>query len=65
MTYQWQFNNVNIGGATASALTLANAQSANAGNYTVIVNNPYGAVTSSIAALTVNNLTCAPPPSGS
>jgi hypothetical protein len=51
--YQWQFNGLAVTGATSSALTLANVQLANSGNYSVVVTNAYGSVTSSVAVLTV------------
>ena len=51
--YQWQRNGTNIAGATAATFTLANAQAANAGNYTVVVSNADGSSTSAPAALTV------------
>ncbi|MDB6024522.1 MAG: hypothetical protein JWM68_745, partial [Verrucomicrobiales bacterium] len=54
LTYQWRFNAVNISGATVSSYTRASAQSANAGNYSVVVANSAGNVTSANAALTVN-----------
>jgi sugar lactone lactonase YvrE len=53
-TYQWNFNGTAISGATGSSYSLASAQAANAGNYTVTVTNAVGSVTSSQAALTVN-----------
>ena len=53
LSYQWRFNGTNLSGATSSALTVANAQTNNAGAYKVAVSNPYGSVTSSVAALTV------------
>jgi sugar lactone lactonase YvrE len=62
VTYQWNFNGAAINGATSSTYSLSNAQSANAGNYTVVVSNVIGSVTSSQAALSVNAVT--PPPSG-
>ena len=43
----------NISGATTSQLTIKNAQTNNSGNYTVIVTNSAGSVTSSNAVLTV------------
>ena len=52
-TYQWTFDSGNISGATASSYTVANAQPANAGSYSVIVTNSYGSITSSTATLTV------------
>ena len=54
LAYQWQINGTNLPGATLASLTLTNVQLTNAGNYTVTVTNSYGAVTSSIASLTVH-----------
>jgi uncharacterized repeat protein (TIGR03803 family) len=42
-----------ISGATTTYLTIANVQMSDAGDYTVVVTNAYGSVTSSMAALTV------------
>ncbi len=52
VTYQWQFEGVDIPGATNVLLTISNVQPADAGNYRVIVANPEGSVTSQWAALT-------------
>lgn len=43
----------NISGSSTANLTISDAQSANAGNYTVVVTNSFGSVTSSPALLTV------------
>jgi len=52
--YQWFFNETSaLAGATSATLTLANVQSANAGDYSVVVTNLAGAVTSTVAALVV------------
>ncbi len=51
--YQWLFNGGNLSGATATSYTVANAQSANVGSYSVIITNNYGAITSAVATLTV------------
>src|SRR4029078_10926641 len=51
---QWRFGATNIGGATASSYTRNNAQTADAGNYSVVLTNIGGSITSSAAALTVN-----------
>ena len=51
--YQWRFNETPIVGATASSYTVTNAQTNNAGDYSVAVTNNYGAITSSAATLTV------------
>lgn len=53
LRYQWQFNRAGIAGATLTSLILTNVQPANAGNYTVVVTNSVGSVTSAIAVLTV------------
>ncbi|MDB6110160.1 MAG: hypothetical protein JWR69_1910, partial [Pedosphaera sp.] len=56
-TYQWKLNGTNIAGATASSLTVTNAQVANAGGYTVVVTDPLAlAATSVVAGLTVGTL---------
>ena len=65
--YQWQDNGVNvtnssnISGATSGTLAFAHSDLTNNGNYTVIITNNYGAITSSIANMTV--LAVAVPPS--
>ncbi|HZQ48621.1 MAG TPA: immunoglobulin domain-containing protein, partial [Verrucomicrobiae bacterium] len=51
--YQWQFNSSNIDLATGSSYTVSGAQLGNQGNYSVVVTNVAGSVTSSNAALTV------------
>jgi pectate lyase len=53
--YQWFFNtNTLLLNATNSSLTITNAQTTNAGGYSVIVTNHLGADTSVVARLTVN-----------
>ena len=51
--YQWLFNGQNITGATGSTYSLADAQLANAGTYSVLVSSPLGNTLSSNAVLTV------------
>lgn len=60
LTYQWQFNNANINGATAATYTIPNVTNANAGNYRVIVTNTAGNITSNQAVLTVTPFSNAP-----
>ena len=50
-TYQWRFNDTNLTDATNLTLTLTNLQATNAGGYSLVVTNSYGAVTSSVARL--------------
>jgi alpha-tubulin suppressor-like RCC1 family protein len=54
---QWQFNGTNINGATATNYVLTGVTATNAGNYTVVVSNPGGSVTSSVSVLTINKST--------
>jgi hypothetical protein len=44
-SYQWQFNNANIDGATNISLSLTNVQLNQTGTYSAIVSNTYGNVT--------------------
>ncbi len=53
LSYQWQLNGTPITGSNQPALVLANAQTNNAGSYTVRITNLVGAVTSLPATLTV------------
>lgn len=60
LAYQWNRNGTALTGATAATLTLGSAQTTDAGSYTVTVKNAAGAVTSEVAALTVNPNIIAP-----
>ncbi|MBP4139052.1 PQQ-dependent sugar dehydrogenase [Flavobacterium geliluteum] len=59
-TYQWQFNNVNINGATDASYTIPNVTTADAGAYRVVVTNTAGSVTSNPATLTITPFSNAP-----
>ncbi len=52
-TYQWQRNGSNLTGATNSDYAVHGATVNEAGGYTVVVSNQFGAVTSAVAVLTV------------
>ena len=52
-TYQWRKNGTDIPGATVATLTLANVQGGDAADYSVVVSNIAGSVTSNAAVLTV------------
>jgi len=62
LTYQWYFNGTPFTGATATTLSFSNARASDAGDYTVIVTNPGGSVTSNKATLTVTSTPVSPPP---
>lgn len=55
LVYQWRFNGTNIFGATSADYSFNNAQATNAGNYTVVITNMIGSVTSAVAVLTVDS----------
>ncbi len=58
-TYQWKKNGVNIGGATSTTYTIPSAVLGDAANYTCLITNSLGNVTSDAAALTVlTNASC-------
>lgn len=62
LTYQWQKNGANIGGATASVYSIASAQTGDAGTYTVRIVGTTGSVDSQPAVLTVGSTPPPPPP---
>jgi plastocyanin len=69
LTFQWQFNGVDIPGATNSTLVISNATTSNDGNYIVVVSNPFSSVASPPAKLTVSqnqfpNVSIASPTNG-
>lgn len=51
---QWQFNGLDIAGETEPMLEVPSAQSAYAGEYRAILSNAGGAITSTVASLSVN-----------
>jgi hypothetical protein len=63
ITYTWRkggaplSNGGNISGAASAALTITSASGGDADNYDVVVSNPGGSITSSIAPLTIVALT--------
>jgi sugar lactone lactonase YvrE len=63
-TYQWHVNGSPFQGATSSSLSITNARATDAGDYTVVVTNALGSVTSAKATLTVTTTPTQPPASG-
>lgn len=53
--YRWYFNGNQIGSSDSTTLTLTNVQPSDAGQYTAVVTNSQGSVTSNAATLTVNS----------
>lgn len=53
LAYQWTKNGIAIPGQTATNYTVSSLATGDSGSYAVVLNNTYGAVTSSIVALTV------------
>jgi hypothetical protein len=52
-TYSWLFGSVSIGDASASTLTLTDAQAINQGGYRAVVANAYGSVTGAVISVDV------------
>jgi uncharacterized repeat protein (TIGR01451 family) len=55
LQFQWRQDGTNLPGATNAALTLSNVQLLQAGDYQVVVANAFGAVTSAVATLSVDD----------
>ncbi len=53
LTYQWWFDATNAIGGDTNLLSLSNVQPDQAGNYSVVITNAAGAITSIVASLTV------------
>ncbi len=51
LSYQWRKDSVDLPGATNTVLMLTNVQTAQAGDYSVLVSNAYGSVASAPASL--------------
>jgi hypothetical protein len=65
-SYQWMKNNVATSGATSSTYTTpATSNSDNGAQFTVVVSNAFGSVTSSAATLTVSSSSGSLPTAGS
>jgi PKD repeat protein len=60
LNYQWQYNNVDIPGATAASYSITAVAPANAGAYKCKVSNSSGSVTSNAVTLTVAPFSNAP-----
>jgi uncharacterized lipoprotein YddW (UPF0748 family) len=54
LSYQWRFEGTNLTDATSSSYTRVNAQPIHEGDYSVVITNIAGAVTSQVAFLVVN-----------
>jgi hypothetical protein len=52
-SYQWQDNEGVIAGATNAIFAINDAQATNADDYSVVVSNPFGSVTSAVVSVTV------------
>jgi hypothetical protein len=59
LSYRWRFNGAalsdggRVSGAASTSLAISNLLTSDAGNYTVVVTNTYGSVTSAVATLAV------------
>src|SRR5690349_13614236 len=63
LQYQWQKNGIdladyhNVSGAKADTLILVGVAQTDVANYTVVVSNPGGSVTSSVVTIVINSTT--------
>ena len=64
LSYQWRHNNQPITGATSATLQLSSVSASDAGEYTAVISNTAGSVTSAAAVLEVDSDTCITAPSG-
>jgi len=53
LSYQWQKNGVNISGQNTPSLSLSNSSLGDDANYSVVISNDWGSVTSPLAKVTV------------
>lgn len=60
LSFQWQRDGANIGGATGASLTLSSVTTNQSGSYLCVVTNVAGSATSSAATLAVNPAPIAP-----
>jgi uncharacterized protein YdaL len=56
LNYQWTMDGTNLPGATNTVLVFPGVQTANSGDYTVVITNAFGSVTSSVAILDVGGV---------
>jgi hypothetical protein len=64
ISFQWLFNNSPLPGATNTNLVLTSVQRANTGSYQLVAANPFGAIRSAVATLTVLVPPCPGVPQG-
>jgi hypothetical protein len=55
LAYQWRLTGAAIAGATTNPFSRPQVRASQAGNYTVVITNSAGAITSSVAVLAVTN----------
>jgi plastocyanin len=56
LSYQWRFNGTALSGATNDTLTITNVALNQAGEYAVVVSNPFGSIVSAPAILTISEM---------
>jgi hypothetical protein len=54
LSYQWRFGGTDLPGQTSQTLVVSNVQPANVGNYSVVITNTYGSLTSMVATLIIH-----------
>ena len=61
--YQWLLNNTNLSGATTNSYSQSPAGTNQSGNYTCVVTNSFGSVTSAVAKVLITNVSSGTAPS--
>ena len=56
LSYQWRFNGADLSGATNLTFVVTNVQPASLGNYSIVITNVAGSVTSSVAPLVLGHI---------
>lgn len=57
LTFQWRKNGASVAGAATNPYAIASTAYTDAGTWSVVITNAYGAITSNPALLTVNDIT--------
>ncbi len=60
LQYQWQLNGTNIAGGSTNAFSITNVSAGSAGNYSLVISDFSGSVTSAVSTLTVTGIPIPP-----
>ncbi len=60
LQFQWRLNGINIVGGSTNSFSITNIQGSNGGNYSLVISDFSGSVTSAVSALTVTGIPVPP-----